>query len=458
MGRITLAVVVAILAAACAQTLERSPSTTAAAASPTTSAVSGADGSIPSCSVFPRVSAPAEVYADTPIYVANEMPIEEVREWAETQPGFESIWIDRGRNGWITVAFSRNADARQADLEELFPGVGVVAVAVDWSVDELRSLQERVTAELGTFLDSYSTWASESSGVVGIGVGVLTDEIRAEMEKRFAGERVCLEGRDPSSVPAAGPQPLDGDGWRLLVDEPGAGWVYRTGIATDAAGLQGLWEEIGLDGPPPEVDFTDEVVVWFGAVYGSSCPNIRLDDVVVDGTTLYAEIVLPNAPVACTDDANAHAYVVAVQRAMLPEGPFVIQLDADGPPGGAPEERTVVAVDLSQPGAVAQPDDIGSDPNLPEPRFVVSGDTIEPGYPIDYALVANCGTAWLGELNGVNWYAEEPPPPEWDEVLNTTGTLIVSILLGTDPPTVAATAGDVTVTYLPTRDPIPTCD
>ena len=40
-------------------------------------------------------------YADTPIYVGNEMPIDEVREFAHTLDGFQGIWIDRGHNGWI---------------------------------------------------------------------------------------------------------------------------------------------------------------------------------------------------------------------------------------------------------------------------------------------------------------------------------------------------------------------
>jgi hypothetical protein len=39
---------------------------------------------------------------------------------------------------------------------------------------------------------------------------------------------------------------------------------------------------------------------------------------------------------ACTDDANPTAYVVALQRDRLPAGPFVVQLGPQDPPGGAP--------------------------------------------------------------------------------------------------------------------------
>ena len=99
---------------------------------------------IPRCEDVPELSAPAEAYRDTPIYVGNEMPVEAVRDWAVGQPGYEDIWIDREHNGWVAVAFSRDAAARQADLEREFPGVGVVAVPVEWSTAELEALQRRV--------------------------------------------------------------------------------------------------------------------------------------------------------------------------------------------------------------------------------------------------------------------------------------------------------------------------
>ena len=65
-----------------------------------------AQGSIPRCEDVLRISAPAERYRDSPIYVANEQPTEEIRAWAAGKPGFEEIWIDRDHLGWITVAFS----------------------------------------------------------------------------------------------------------------------------------------------------------------------------------------------------------------------------------------------------------------------------------------------------------------------------------------------------------------
>ncbi len=415
-------------------------------------------GSLISCDQVEPVYAAPEMYADEPMYVANEMPADEVRAWAEVQPGFESIWIDRDHNGWITVAFSQDAAARQADLEREFPGVGMVAVEVDWSVAELGALQNRVFRELRTTLDSFGTFTMEDKGVVVIQVGVLTDELRAELGTRFESERVCVSGVDPSTVPPAGPQPQGGDGWRLLFDGDRIGRPYRTGIAFDAASLEDLWAEIGIGDPIPEVDFVNEVVIWFGAVYGSGCSHIRLDHVVVTDAILHPLIVLPGPPAGCNLDANPHAYVVAVERSKLPAGPFVIQLQAEDPPRGATEERTVVNADLSQPGTVAAPGQVGLDPNFPPPFFLESGDFIEPDYPAPYLLDARCGIEWLGELNDYSWRTTEGLPPAWSDLTAGDGTIETSILLVTDPePLIEVTAGDVTLTYRPTEEPVAAC-
>jgi hypothetical protein len=185
--------------------------------------------SIPRCDQVAQIFAQREYYRDSPIYVANEMPVEEVRDWAVRQPGFEEIWIDRDHLGWIAVAFSVEAEARQAELEERFPGVGVVAVPVDWTMAELHALQRRVMDELSAIATSSSI--SVTQGVVTIGLGVLKRKRIAAVEEHFAAERVCIEGVDPADAPAEGPQQPSGDGWRLLADEQGAGAPYRT-IAT----------------------------------------------------------------------------------------------------------------------------------------------------------------------------------------------------------------------------------
>lgn len=420
---------------------------------------------VPRCEEIDRIGAPAERYRDSPIYVANEQPTEAILAWASGQPGFEELWIDRDHLGWITVAFSTDADARQADLERLFPDVGVVAVEVEWSLAELEQLQRRISDELGPTFGP-SSWISVQQGVVGIGVGVLTDERLAAINEGFGDQPICVEGTDPADAPAAGPQVPEGDGWRLLADEQGVGQPYRTGIASDPASYRQLWAVVGLPGDPPAVDFESEVVIWFGAVYGSSCPDLRLDDVVVDRDRelVYAEIVMVDPPSACTADANPRAYVVAVNRSKLPSGPFAIQLGADDPPAGASEERTLVDTDLSQPGSVAGPGEVHGDPSLPEPFVNESGAIVEPGFPAPYRLSVHCGIEWLGYVNDIAWRTDVPGdavdfvPPEWQSAVRGE-SIDLSILLSTDPePVIEATANGHTIVYRATAEDPPGCD
>jgi hypothetical protein len=415
----------------------------------------------------PAISAPADAYRDTPVYVGNEMPVEAVRDWAVRQPGYVDIWIDRDHNGWVTVAFSQDAADRQADLEREFPDVGVVAVAVEQARGDLDAIQRRVHDVLPPDVARGSAVLT-MQGVVMIGAGVLTPERIALIESQFAGQPVCLEGMDPADVPPPGPQQPAGDGWRLLATEP-TGQPYRTGIAWDAASLADLWAETGVTADVPVVDFQTEVVLWFGAVYGSSCPDLRLDDVVIDGRRrlIHAEIVLVDPPQSCTADANPRAYLVAVLRSRLPGPTFAIQLNAEGPPGGAPEERTLVEADLRVPRSVAEPGQVHEDPALmrPEPQFVQSGDTIETEISILYLMSDHCGVEWLGTLNGLARRTAVPDgaidwvPPAWQGVVAQNGSLILEIEMSPGPdPTVVASANGHAVIYRPVQEPAPGCD
>lgn len=159
---------------------------------------------------------------------------------------------------------------------------------------------------------------------------------------------------EPTTVPT-GPQPTGGPGWRLLGEQDRTGEPYRTGVATTPAQLTALWAESRLPGAVPALDWQTEIAVWFGAVHGTTCP-IRLDGVVVDGTTVHAMTVIPRSgPTlhSCTADALAHSYVVAVQRSVLTDEAFTVQLGAAEPPRGAQRERTRVDVSLRAPGSSA---------------------------------------------------------------------------------------------------------
>ncbi|MEM9042930.1 MAG: hypothetical protein AAGD33_23850, partial [Actinomycetota bacterium] len=419
--------------------------------SPDTVAGTDSDGDLPfglsRCGPFELISADPSLYRDEPTYVANEMPTDEVRSWAQRQPGFEELWIDRERRGWITVGFSEGVDDRTRDLRSEFPDDGVVAVEVPFTRAELDRLADRAF-DLAQQADlSIGGSGNVPRGLVSISVGVLDDET-LEPFAELAGQPICFDGREPAEAVQDGPQPTEGAGWRLLGSAAG-GETYRTTVATTLEQYGRLWAISGVPGDAPDIDLADEIVIWFGAVYGSGCP-IRLDDVIVDieRAVVHGEFVLPGNPTACPDDANPEAYVVALDRSELPTGPFIVQLDAEDPPPGAPEERTVVAVDLSEPRSTATDDEIGFDPALFEragsPLPLGPGSITENGIPGEYRVPPGCSLDVVGPLNTTLWVPasgslDADPPASWAETIDAARadgeSFVVSVEVRIDPPT-----------------------
>ncbi|MFO7532185.1 MAG: hypothetical protein R6W93_06955 [Candidatus Limnocylindrales bacterium] len=417
--------------------------------------------SITWCAELEPIRAAPEAYRDSPVYVGNDQPFEVMR-WARQQPGYEGVWIDRENLGWLTLAFSQDAEARQAELDERFPEAGVVAVAVEHTAAELRKLHRRAVRELQG-LGSFGVSDDVVRNVVEIDVPYLTADVVAELELRFAGEPLCVDGGEAADQPAPGPQPSAGDGWRLLGHREGRGKVYRTGIASDEQSYRRLWQQAGMKGTPPEVDFVDHVVLWFAEPHGSSCPHRRLDDVIVDADAglVYPHLVNPRADLACTDDiAGAWQFLVALERSRLPAGPFRIQLGPSDPPPGAPRERTVVEIDLSLPGTVAGAGDIHFDPTIGELPPRRSGMVIEPFGAWDYGFDVRCGIAYLGEINGIHWVSDRTElPAAWQESVDPDGELLVSITIetGADAHIEASLNGE-RVRYDAVREAPPACE
>lgn len=383
------------------------PSTTGSAGDPT-----GGYAGFPSCEGAPMIEADAALYRDEPRYGNATDLVDGVRAWASDRQGFEDLWLDRDHHGWVHAGF-HGADLDIAGLQEQvaqeFPGAGVVVVAVPYTLEDLQELHDRVLRALSAVgaEPTGGTALSVPHGHVSL-IGVRASaEVQAALAE-FAGEPLCVDAVPPSAVVPAGDQPIGGEGWRLLGHDAGAGEAYRTGVATTGEQLAAMWLESGLDGPVPELSWEREIAVWFGAVYGSSCP-VRLDGIVVEGATLHGAIVVPGAgpATACTADANPHAFVVAIDRAQLPDGPFVVQLGAQPPPPGAPEERTVVEVDLSAPGARATDEQLHPDPQAgPQPGPLVEDG--HDGMPVNGSRYVwrprpQCPGVVIGPIDGTLW-------------------------------------------------------
>ena len=89
-----------------------------------------------------------------------------------------------------------DAETRQADLEREFPGVGVVAVQMDRTKAELEALQQRVQQHLIAHFP-VSTYGLIDHGVVGVGLGVLSDERLALLEDGICRRADLRRGSGP---------------------------------------------------------------------------------------------------------------------------------------------------------------------------------------------------------------------------------------------------------------------
>ena len=262
----------------------------------------------------------------------------------------------------------------------------------------------------------------------------------------------------------AGPQPTQGDGWTMVGHEhmDARGQNYRTGVATSDAQVQRLWKRSAIDGEAPAVDLVEDVVLWFAVGHGSSCPNLRLDDVVVDleSATIYPDIVDLDGNVGCTDDlVGTYQYVVALDRARLPAGPFVVQLDA--PHGNdVSRDQTVVDIDLTAPGTIATKGQIhaAAAPRGQPPGR--SGTTVETMGTTPYLMDVSCGIGYLGEVNDIDWITDQSAVPKaWQPLVDARDEVLVDIALRTQPePYIDATANGLTIRYLPTTEAPPPCE
>jgi hypothetical protein len=255
---------------------------------------------------------------------------------------FAGVWLDQRFNA-VRIAFARDWQQHRDAVAELEShGVLVSVVKASHNLDELDEIQRQLADEdLG--LIPFTSFVDLQNNRVQLELGVVDAETLAALGEHFPADALCVEGPSPDEIVPEGPQPQSGQGWRLLADEPGVGTVWDTSAAFDQAGYEALWRTLGLDGELPAVDFADEIVLHFGPAVSSSCPNIRLDGLLIEGDLVLPDIVQPGVqPPACTADANPHTYLVAVERPALPPVPFRVQLEPEPCPGCAGTDVTVV--------------------------------------------------------------------------------------------------------------------
>jgi len=130
--------------------------------------------------------------------------------------------------------------------------------------------------------------------------------------------------------------------FRVLAEDLPEGDVYSTDIVSSPNGLDSF--ETAADRSAWDVDFAKEVILVFNIPESGSCALKPIVGVRYDRTT---NLVFPAVPrdggPACSMDAGRHRFIVAVDRAGLPEQDFQLWI---GSPAGPPKNATVPVVDV----------------------------------------------------------------------------------------------------------------
>lgn len=119
--------------------------------------------------------------------------------------------------------------------------------------------------------------------------------------------------------------------WRELLSGAALGDEFFTvAAATDREQLDRLWQDLAQAAPAPDVDFEQELVLFFGTGGSSTCPE-RLEGLVVDfgAATVHGRWAEHEPGVPCTDDIQAQGVLIAVSRGDVPDVPFQLSLKAE---------------------------------------------------------------------------------------------------------------------------------
>lgn len=437
--------------------LDSSPVPTTASIQPagttTSSSVpSGVDVDYPICDYDePWPAAPDDWYRDTPVYVGNNSPTDEVRRFASGLPGFETVWTDRDRYGWVSAGFvGVDVSEVQKLLEAEFPDDGVVAIELPYTRDELGQMASEIDAQLPE--DMYALNYQEIWGRVEIFVGLLTRE-NVDIAATVAGDApYCLMGLDPTEYDQS-PQVEEGEGWVFLGVVGGWPESGTPVVMTDQQAIEDLWFAMGFERPAATLDFETYVAVAFPVLHSGSCPDQRFDGVLITPDRILPEIRDITIAQSCTSDGNPRTFLVGVERTLLPPPPVRWA-------GSEYDSQALeVSADLRTPGSSLGDTDTRVI-ELDRPRVATGMPLVmEPGFPWQLIVPSDCDLNYLGEVNGVGWHLapDSEIPGSW-AALAVDGLIDLEIELIQEPdPMVVLNAGGQQAVYLPGEKPTAAC-
>jgi hypothetical protein len=244
---------------------------------------------------------------------------------------FGGLYIDPPGGQSVVMLFTRDLEIHHEAVNQIVPGTRTRQVA-------------HTEAALIALIESFDFEALQAQGaeMVGASVDVIGNRVELELKTNDPTLELSLELTHGGMldvtvypVPGEWANVESGDGWRLVeVVQAHGNEAYNVRAGTDDAGWADLWAAIGGGGERPAVDLGTEVVVSFAHGMGSSCPELRLDDVVIGDGVVFSRTSDPLSPRACTADlVAAEVFVVALARDALPAGGFTLQLSPEGGPG-----------------------------------------------------------------------------------------------------------------------------
>lgn len=127
------------------------------------------------------------------------------------------------------------------------------------------------------------------------------------------------DSQSSRSVVADGPV-----AYRILAEESQVQGKAALGIAINEADYRALWEQAGFAEDRPPVDFGVQAVVIVTSSYGSGCEPLfgRLR---IENAEIQVQSVGLEPGQTCAADENVHGLGLAINRAILTEGPYLVR-------------------------------------------------------------------------------------------------------------------------------------
>jgi hypothetical protein len=232
--------------------------------------------------------------------------------------------------GHFVMLFTGHVDDHQTAIRLLRRGAGVEVRECRYTEAALRAIQQEIA-------DNFAELQAQGIQIFEVSLDTINNVVAVQAQSNDPAARSKLESPYDGKVianvlplPGAWSNNMKGDGWQLLAAlERSAEWAYRVGVATSQDEWKGLWQQLSPGMDAPAIDFENEIAVVFGEAHGSSCPDVRFDNLVIDRAqaVVHDEVSNPLGPIPCTADlSGAQVFVLAVAREALPPMPFTVQL------------------------------------------------------------------------------------------------------------------------------------